>query len=156
MPPFTKTEFIWMNGELVPWADANVHVTAHALQYGTGVFEGMRSYDTPDGPAIFRLQDHMKRMVASASHYELELPFTVDQLAQGAIDVVRENKLTASYLRPIAFFDSFSFTVWPKECPVTVAIIAVPGQDYVASGPEAGIRVMISKTRRIDPSTLPP
>jgi branched-chain amino acid aminotransferase len=133
-----------------------VHVSAHALQYGTGVFEGMRSYATADGPAIFRLHDHLRRMEASAAHYEIGLPFSVEVMAQGALDVVRENKLEESYLRPIAFFDSFSFAVWPKECPIAVAIIAVPGQAYIASGPEQGVRVMVSTTRRIDASTLPP
>jgi branched-chain amino acid aminotransferase len=156
MAGFKKAQFIWMNGKLVPWDSASVHVSAHALQYGTGVFEGMRSYATDDGPAIFRLHDHLRRLEASAAHYEIELPFSVDVMAQGALDVVRENKLESSYLRPIAFFDSFSFAVWPKECPVTVAIIAVPGQTYIASGPEQGVRVTVSTTRRIDPSTLPP
>jgi branched-chain amino acid aminotransferase len=156
MAGFKKVKLIWMNGKLIPWESANVHVSAHALQYGTGVFEGMRSYETADGPAIFRLHDHMKRLQASAGYYELQLPFTVEELCQGALDVVRENDLQASYLRPIAFFDSFSFAVWPKECPVTVAIIAVPGQQYIASGPEHGVRVMLAKTRRIDESTLPP
>src|ERR671935_98968 len=108
MAGFTKTDFIWMNGRLVPWADAQIHVTAHALQYGTGVFEGMRS-----------------------------------------------NKLENAYLRPLAFFDSHSFSVWPKDCPVSVAIIAVPGRAYIQGGPESGVRVTVSTVRRIDSSALP-
>jgi branched-chain amino acid aminotransferase len=155
MAGFTKTQFIWMNGSLMPWDAAQVHVTAHALQYGTGVFEGMRSYDTPDGAAIFRLDAHIKRLAASASHYELELPYSYDQLCQASLEVVRANGLENAYLRPLAFFDSFSFSVWPKDCPVTVAIIGVPGKPYLA-GQDGGVRIMLSNTRRIDKSTLPP
>src|SRR5258708_735774 len=155
MAGFTKTQFIWMNGRLVPWDAAQVHVTAHALQYGTGVFEGMRSYDTPDGPAIFRLDAHIKRLAASASHYELELPYSYDQLCEASLEVVRANGLENAYLRPLAFFDSFSFSVWPKDCPVTVAVIGIPGKPYLA-GQDGGVRIMLSKTRRIDKSTLPP
>jgi branched-chain amino acid aminotransferase len=159
MAGFTKTQVIWMNGELIPWDTANVHVTAHALQYGTGVFEGMRSYDTPAqpaGPAIFRLDAHMRRLAASARHYEIELPFSPEQLSAAALDVVRANRLENAYLRPLAFFDSFSFSVWPKDCPVTVAIIAVPGKQYIQGGPDHGARVTVSTVRRIDASTLPP
>jgi branched-chain amino acid aminotransferase len=156
MPGFTKSQFIWMNGSMLPWDAANVHVTAHALQYGTGVFEGMRSYDTPDGPAIFRLDAHLRRMVASAEAYEIDMPYSIEQLSEASLDVVRANGLENAYLRPLAFFDSYSFSVWPKDCPVTVAIIAVPGRAYLQGGPEHGVRVMISSTRRIDVSILPP
>src|SRR5436305_14802703 len=131
MAGFTKTDFIWMNGALRPWDDANVHVTAHALQYGTGVFEGMRSYDTPDGAAIFRLDAHMRRFAASAQFYEIALPYSFDELCAAALDVIRVNGLENAYLRPLAFFDSHSFSVWPQGCPVTVAIIAVPGRAYL-------------------------
>lgn len=155
MPGFTKTQFIWMNGKLMPWDQAQVHVTAHALQYGTGVFEGMRSYDTSDGPAIFRLDAHIKRLAASAAAYELELPYSFDQLCDASLEVIRSNGLDNAYLRPLAFFDSYSFSIWPKDCPVTVAIIAVPGKPYLA-GQDAGVRIMLSKTHRIDKSTLPP
>jgi branched-chain amino acid aminotransferase len=144
MAGFTKTDFIWMNGRMVAWADAQVHVTAHALQYGTGVFEGMRSYDTPEGPAIFRLEPHLKRFVESARFYELSIPYSVEDMAAASLDVIRQNRLENAYLRPIAFFDSHSFSVWPKDCPVSVAIIAVPGRAYIQGGPEAGVRVTVS------------
>ena len=156
MPGFTKTSHIWMNGALMPWDSAQVHVTAHALQYGTGVFEGMRSYDTPDGPAIFRLDAHMKRFLASAAFYELGIPYSVAQLSAAALEVVSSNELENAYLRPLAFFDSYAFSVWPKDCPVSVAIIAVPGRAYLQGGPEHGVRVTVSTVRRIDASTLPP
>ena len=156
MPGFTKSQFIWMNGALTSWDSAQVHVSAHGLQYGTGVFEGMRSYDTPDGPAIFRLDAHMKRWAASAEAYEIALGYSIEQLSEACLEVVRVNGLENAYLRPLAFFDSYSFSVWPKDCPVTVAIIAVPGRQYLQGGPEHGVRVTISTTRRIDPSALPP
>jgi branched-chain amino acid aminotransferase len=156
MPAFAKTDVIWMNGELVSWEAARVHVTAHALQYGTGVFEGMRSYDTPRGPAIFRLDAHIRRFAASAGFYEIAWPYSFEQLCAASLDVVRANGLENAYLRPLAFFDSHSFSVWPKECPVSVAIIAVPGRAYIQGGPEHGVRVTVSTVRRIDASTLPP
>ena len=156
MPPFTKSQFIWMNGSVMPWDDAQIHVSAHGLQYGTGVFEGMRAYDTPEGPAIFRLDAHMRRLKASAEHYEIDIPYSVEQLCDASLEVIRANGLENAYLRPIAFFDSYSFSVWPKDCPVTTAIIAVPGRAYLQGGPEHGVRVMISSARRIDSSVLQP
>jgi branched-chain amino acid aminotransferase len=156
MAPFTKSQFIWMNGSLMPWDAAQIHVSAHGLQYGTGVFEGMRSYDTPDGPAIFRLDAHMHRLKASASHYEINIPYSVEQLSDASLEVIRANGLENAYLRPIAFFDSYSFSVWPKDCPVTTAIIAVPGRAYLQGGPEHGVRVMVSTARRIDAGILLP
>jgi branched-chain amino acid aminotransferase len=153
---YTPTEKIWFNGKLVAWDDAKVHVLAHGLQYGTGVFEGVRSYDTPDGAAVFRLDAHMRRFANSAQFYELALPYSFDELCAAALDVVRSNNLDNAYLRPLAFFDSHSFSVWPKDCPVSVAIIAVPGKPYIQGGPERGVRVTVSTVRRIDASTLPP
>ena len=156
MPPFTKSQFIWLNGSVMPWDDARIHVSAHGLQYGTGVFEGMRSYDTPEGAAIFRLDAHMHRLKASAAHYEIDIPYSVEQLCDASLEVIRANGLENAYLRPIAFFDSYSFSVWPKDCPVTTAIIAVPGRAYLQGGPEHGVRVMVSSVRRIDASILMP
>jgi len=120
------------------------------------VFEGMRSYDTAEGPAIFRLDAHMKRFAQSASFYELDLGYSVDELSTASLEVVRANGLDNAYLRPLAFFDSYSFSVWPKDCPVSVAIIAVPGRQYIQGGPEHGVRVTVSTVRRIDSQTLPP
>jgi branched-chain amino acid aminotransferase len=156
MAGFTTTEFIWMNGELVPWDGARVHITAHGLHYGTGVFEGMRSYDTADGPAIFRLDAHMRRLAASAEFYEIALPYSFEQLCAASLNVIRANGLENAYIRPLAFFDSRSFSVWPKDCPVSVAIIAIPGKPYIQGGPEHGVRVTVSTVRRIDSATLPP
>lgn len=156
MAAFGKSEFIWMNGKLVPWDAAQIHITAHGLHYGTGVFEGMRAYDTSEGAAIFRLDAHMHRMVASADAYEMKLPFSVEELSEAAVEVVRSNGLKNAYLRPLAFYDAHTFHVAPRGSPVSVAIIAIPGRPYIAGGVEKGTRVMLSSIRRIDASTLPP
>jgi len=140
----------------VPWDAAHISVSAHALQYGTGVFEGMRSYSTPDGPAIFRLDAHIRRLFASASFYEIPIPYTEDELSKASLEVMRANGLQDAYFRPLAFYDAHSFAIWPKGCPVSVAIIGVPGLSYIEGGPEHGARVTVSTVRRIDASTLPP
>src|SRR5919108_290704 len=100
--PITPTEKIWINGELVPWADANIHILTHSLHYGMGVFEGIRAYETDDGPGIFRLTDHMVRMHNSARIMGMELPYTVEELVDAAKLVVRVNGLPSCYVRPIA------------------------------------------------------
>jgi branched-chain amino acid aminotransferase len=151
---FTPTETIWFNGKLVPWGEAKVHVLAHALQYGTGVFEGMRSYETADGPAIFRLDAHLERFFKSAELYDLAIPYSQDALAEASLEVVRANHLEASYLRPIAFFDAATLSVWTKECPVTVAIAALPTGKYLANA-DAGVRVTVSPVRKFDNSAIP-
>jgi branched-chain amino acid aminotransferase len=156
MPPFTKTEVIWKNGTLMPWDEAQSHVSAHGLQYGTGVFEGLRSYNTALGPAIFRLEPHMKRLEASARFYEIEMGYSVPELCAAALEVVRVNKLEASYLRPLTYFDSYSLAVWPKDSPVTTVIFGIPGRAYHEGTVQKGIRVTVSTVRRIDASTLPP
>jgi branched-chain amino acid aminotransferase len=151
---FTPTDTIWFNGKLVPWNDAKVHVLAHGLQYGTGVFEGMKSYPTSDGPAIFRLDAHLERFYKSGELYDLVIPYSQATLAEASLEVVRANRLEASYLRPIAFFDAATLSVWTKECPVTVAIAAVPTGKYLANADD-GVRVTISPIRKFDNSAIP-
>ena len=151
---YTPTDTIWFNGKLVPWADANVHVLAHGLQYGTGVFEGMKSYPTADGPAIFRLDAHLERFYTSAELYDIAIPYSQHTIAEASLEVVRANKLEASYLRPVAFFDAGTLSVWTKECPVTVAIAAVPTGKYLADA-DNGVRVTVSPIRKFDNSAIP-
>jgi branched-chain amino acid aminotransferase len=151
---FTPTEKIWFNGKLVNWADAKVHVLAHGLHYGTGVFEGIRSYATPEGSAVFRLDAHLERFYQSAGMYELAIPYSSEQLANATVDIVRENGLGDAYIRPIAFFDAGSLSVWTRECPVTVAIAAFPMGKYMTNA-AGGIRVTISPIRRFDSSAIP-
>ena len=152
---FTPTEKIWFNGKLVPWNDAKVHVLAHCLHYGTGVFEGMRSYKTAEGSAVFRLDAHLKRFFESAAIYELEIPYSVEALAEATLDVVRVNRLETAYLRPIAVFDAATLSVWTKECPVTVAIAGFPIGAYLAGGLDNGVRVMISSVRKYPSNAIP-
>jgi len=151
---FTATDTIWFNGKLVPWGDAKVHVLAHGLHYGTGVFEGMRCYPTADGPAVFRLDAHLERMFKSAELYELPISYSREALAEATLDVIRSNRLDAAYIRPIAFFDVATLSVWTKECPVTVAIAAFPTGSYHANAAN-GVRVTISSIRKYDNSAIP-
>lgn len=155
MAPFVKSETIWFNGEFIPWDAARVHVMAHGLHYGTGVFEGIRSYATDDGPAVFRLDDHIARLFASAALYELEIPYTAEQLTTATLELLTRNGLTRTYIRPIAFFDAHSLTLWPRECPVSVAIAAMPLGAYLGEGLTRGVRVCISSVRRFDASAIP-
>jgi branched-chain amino acid aminotransferase len=151
---FTPTERIWFNGKLVNWNDATVHVLAHGLHYGTGVFEGMRCYATVDGPAVFRLDAHLDRLFQSAALYELELPYSKEALAEATLELIRANKLESAYLRPIAFFGAATLSVWTKECPVTVAIAGFPTGAYLP-GAENGARVTVSSIRKFDNAAIP-
>ena len=155
MAPFQKADTLWFNGAFVPWDDARVHVMAHGLHYGTGVFEGIRSYETDAGPAIFRLDDHIARLFASAALYELEIPYTAAQLAAASLELLTRNRLTRTYIRPIAFFDAHSLNLWPRECPVSVAIAAMPLGAYLGEGLTKGVRVCISSVRRFDAAAIP-
>src|SRR5262245_66054967 len=150
----TPTDTIWFNRKPVPWNHAKVHVLAHGLQYGTGVFEGMKSYPTADGPAIFRLDAHLERFYKSGELYDLAIPYSQSALADASLDVVRANKLELAYLRPVAFFDAATLSVWTKECPVTVAIAAVPTGKYLANADD-GVRVTVSPVRKFDNSAMP-
>jgi branched-chain amino acid aminotransferase len=156
MAGFDKTETIWFNGAFVPWDEARVHVMAHGLHYGTGVFEGLRSYGTPDGTAVFRLQDHITRMFESAAMYEMEIPYSAAELADATLELLRRNHLVDTYIRPIAYFDAHSLSVWPRGCPVSVAIAAMPRKGaYLGAGASEGVRVCISSVRRFDASAIP-
>src|SRR5258708_6504161 len=151
---FTPTEQIWFNGKLVPWNDAKVHVLAHGLQYGTGVFEGMKSYPTAAGPAIFRLDAHIDRFYKSAELYDLAIPYSLTTLTDASLEVIRVNKLEAAYMRPVAFCDAGTLSVWTAECPISVAIAAVPTGKYLANA-DAGVRVTISPIKKFDLSAIP-
>jgi branched-chain amino acid aminotransferase len=151
---FTPTETIWFNGRLVPWADAQVHVLAHGLHYGTGVFEGMRCYQTASGPAVFRLDAHLERFYQSAAAYELTIPYSIDQLAEATLALIRANRLENAYLRPIAFFGANTLAVWTKECPVTVAIAGFPTSKYLANA-DHGVRITISSVRKYPSNAIP-
>src|SRR5262249_52938855 len=131
-----------------------VHVLAHCLHYGSGVFEGMRCYPTADGPAVFRLDAHLERLYKSADLYELPIPYSQAELAEATLDVIRVNRLEAAYIRPIAFLDAATLSVWTKDCPVTVAIAAFPTGTYLADAAK-GVRVTVSSIRKFDNGAIP-
>ncbi|MGB3288505.1 MAG: branched-chain amino acid transaminase [Burkholderiaceae bacterium] len=141
--------FIWYDGKLVPWRDATTHVLTHSLHYGLAVFEGVRAYNTDIGTAIFRLQDHTKRLFNSAHIYQMNIPYDRDTINAAQLQVVRENKLESCYIRPLVFYGSEKMGVSPKGSTVHVAIAAWPWGAYL--GEEAlkqGIRVKISSYAR--------
>jgi branched-chain amino acid aminotransferase len=151
-----ELEKIWMNGELIDWADAKVHVGAHGLHYGSGVFEGIRAYETPKGSAVFRLTDHLSRFQNSARLLNMELPFTPQELRSASIDLIRANGVQECYLRPIAFFGYGELGVAAAGNPVDVAIMSWPWGTYLgAEGLEKGIRAKISSWERVGPNVIP-
>jgi branched-chain amino acid aminotransferase len=150
------TEKIWMNGELIDWDDAKVHVGAHGLHYGTGVFEGIRCYDTPQGPAVFRLRDHLERLHNSAKLLYMELPYSVDELRDVCKEVICANGLPSCYLRPIAFYGYGELGVQARGNPVEVVIMSWPWGTYLGDdGLQNGIRVKVSSWQRIAPNVIP-
>ncbi len=144
-----ETNKIWMNGELVDWADATVHVGTHGLHYGSGVFEGIRCYETVRGPAVFRLAEHMERLHRSAKLLYMELPYTVDELRAATWELIGANELPSCYLRPIAFSGYGQLGVAARDNPVDVAIMAWPWGSYLGEdGMRNGIRVKVSSWQR--------
>ncbi|HLX87801.1 MAG TPA: branched-chain amino acid transaminase, partial [Acidimicrobiales bacterium] len=155
--PITPTEKIWLDGELVDWDKANVHVLTHSLHYGSGVFEGIRAYPTSSGVAVFRLTDHIARLFASASVFLIDMPFNQDDLVQASKDVVRVNRLDdGCYLRPIVFLGYGEMGLNPLPCPTRVAIAAWPWGTYLGDeGVANGIRLKVSSWQRHDPNAVP-
>ncbi|MGH9070829.1 MAG: branched-chain amino acid transaminase [Acidimicrobiales bacterium] len=155
--PITATEKIWMDGSLVDWVDAKIHVLTHSLHYGSGVFEGIRAYETDEGPAIFRLTDHIARLFQSAHILMMEIPFSADELVEATKDVVRVNHLPSCYIRPIAFLGYGEMGLNPLTSKVNVAIAAWPWGTYLGDeGVANGIRCKVSSWCRADPNAFPP
>lgn len=153
---FENIKWIWKNGATLPWAEATVHVSAHGLHYGSGVFEGIRCYETEFGPAVFRLPEHLERFHSSAAVYNFEIPYTVAELSDAICDLIRVNELSSCYVRPICYMGSGSLGVHPGKCPVEVAIMAWPWGAYLGSdGIENGIRVTVSPWRKFHSSMMP-
>ncbi len=152
-----KAEWIWQSGEFVPWDEATVHVLSHGLHYGTGVFEGVRCYETEIGPAIFRHQDHVKRLITSAGLFYLDLPYPAEQIAETTRELVRRNDLKSCYIRPIAFRGYGEMGLYAKSAPVELIIAAWPWGSYLGDdGKKNGIRAKVSSWRRISASSLIP
>ena len=153
---FDESRWVWMNGELVPWRQANVHVSAHALHYGSGVFEGLRCYETADGPAVFRMEAHLQRLFASAQVYGIEIPYSVDDLAGAVRNVISHNQFTSCYVRPICFYGSDGLGLHPRNCPIEVFILAWPWATYLGSeGIESGIRATVSPWLKFHSQMMP-
>ena len=154
--PITEVEKIWMDGELVDWHDAQIHVLSHALHYGSGVFEGIRAYQTTRGAAVWHLDEHLKRLYRSAKLYHLDIPFAPEALTEGTKDVIRVNGLDSCYIRPLVFRGYGEMGVNPLDAPVNVVIAVWPWGAYL--GEEAldlGVRVKVSSWRRNSQNSLP-
>jgi branched-chain amino acid aminotransferase len=148
---------IWMDGRLVDWADANVHVLTHGLHYGYSIFEGIRSHDTPKGPAIFRLKEHIERFSNSAKVYRMRLPYSATEVERACVDLVRANGVPAVYLRPVAFSGYGEMGLDPTKSPIQVAVAAWEWGAYLgAEGVEHGVRATVSSWVRMDSRSLPP
>ncbi len=153
---FPKTEKIWHNGKFINWDDAKIHVLSHVVSYGSAVFEGIRCYSTPQGPAIFRLRDHIQRLFNSAHIYRMEIPFTPDEIFQASLELIRVNKMGACYLRPVVMRGYGSAGVNPEGCPIEVYMACWEWEKYL--GEEAqntGVDVCVSSWNRPAPNTLP-
>ncbi len=155
--PVDPTKFIWMDGELIPWEDAKIHVLTHTLHYGSGVFEGIRCYETKKGPAVFRLTEHIERLMRSAKIHMIDVPFSAEQIIEATKDTVRANELKSCYIRPIVYHGYGEMGLSPLVAPVNVSIITWKWGAYL--GDESfskGVKVMISSWRRYDANTIPP
>ena len=154
--PIEKTDKIWMDGELVAWDEARVHVLTHSLHYGSGVFEGIRTYPTTTGPAVFRLTDHIERLVDSAKLVMMEIPYSVAELVDACRLTVRASGLDSCYVRPIAFLGYGEMGLNPLPCPVSVSIAVWPWGAYLGEESLArGVRMKISSWKRMDPNVNP-
>src|SRR5205809_5211176 len=154
--PIAEVEKIWMDGELVDWADAKIHVLSHALHYGSGVFEGIRAYETARGAAVWHLEEHLHRLFRSAKLYHMDLPFSHDELVRATKELIRVNGLTSCYVRPIAFRGYGEMGVNPLNAAVNVSIAVWPWGAYLGEDAlEQGVRIKISSWRRNSQNALP-
>ena len=154
--PITEVEKIWMDGELVDWHEAKVHVLSHALHYGSGVFEGIRAYETSRGAAIWHLEEHLKWLFRSAKLYHMDVPYSQEALAEATKEVIRANGLHACYIRPLAFRGYGEMGVNPLLAPVSVVVAVWPWGAYLGDDAlEHGVRIKISSWRRNSQNALP-
>jgi branched-chain amino acid aminotransferase len=152
-----KAELIWMNGEFVPWDEANVHVLSHGLHYGSGVFEGIRCYETEKGSAIFRHREHLARLKTSAELYHLDLPFTLEEIREATKELIRRNGLASCYIRPLAFRGYGEMGLYAPKAPIEVMVAVWPWGAYLGEdGKRNGIRAKVASVRRISSDSLIP
>jgi branched-chain amino acid aminotransferase len=153
---FDQSKWVWMNGGVIPWRDATTHVSAHALHYGSGVFEGMRCYETDEGPAVFRLFEHLARLFTSAQVHGIVIPYTPAELTEAVCEIVARNEFRSCYVRPICYYGSDSLSVHPRNCPVEVVIMAWPWAAYLGDeGLKEGVRVTVSPWRKFQSRMMP-
>ena len=153
---FDKSGKIWFNGELVDWNDAQIHVLSHVVHYGSSVFEGLRCYNTEKGPAVFRLKDHMQRLINSGKVYRMEIPYTLDELCEAVKETIRANNLESCYIRPIAFRGFKELGVYPLNCPIETVVAAWEWGQYLGEDAlEQGIDICTSTWRKMAPDTMP-
>jgi branched-chain amino acid aminotransferase len=153
--PLQKTENIWHNGKLIPWDKATIHVMSHVVHYGSSVFEGVRCYAPPSGPAIFRAPEHMQRLLDSAKIYRMDVDYSVDEMVTGMIDVVKANGVWPCYVRPIVIRGYSELGVHPQNCPIEVYIANYPWGKYLGGDASEGVDVCVSTWTRLAPNTLP-
>ncbi len=155
--PLQSVDKIWMDGELVAWDDAKIHVLTHSLHYGCGVFEGTRAYETDQGAAVFRLTDHIPRLFNSAKVFLLDIPFSAEQLIEATKETIRVNELPACYIRPLVYLGYGEMGLNPLPCPVQVSIAVWPWGAYLGDeGVANGVNMKVSSWKRHDPNALPP
>ena len=155
--PITKTEKIWMDGALVDWDDARIHVLTHTLHYGCGVFEGIRAYETDRGPAVFRLTPHIKRLFRSAKIFMIDVPFTEDDIVKAVKDTVKASGLSSCYIRPLVYLGYGEMGLNPLPCPVNVSVAVWPWGAYLGDdGIANGVRMKISSWQRHGVNAMPP
>ncbi len=150
-----KSDKIWHNGNFINWDDAKIHVLSHVVNYGSSLFEGIRCYELPGGPAIFRLHEHLQRLINSAKIYRMTLPFSREELAKAAVELVQVNGMRHCYLRPIALRGYGEVGVHPKNSPIEVYIACWEWGKYLGAGADQGVDVCVSSWNRIAPNTLP-
>ena len=153
--PFAGIRWIWKNGQLIDFEKATVHVLSHAIHYGSGVFEGIRCYHTPKGPAVFRLAEHLRRLENSAKVYRMPIAFSTQELAEACCETIRANELDACYIRPIVFRGFGSLGVNPLRSPVEVFIAVWSWGKYLGEESEQGVDVCVSSWRRVSPDAMP-
>jgi branched-chain amino acid aminotransferase len=156
MARLTETEWIWRDGEFIRWKDAQVHVLSHSMQFGSSVFEGIRCYKTPQGPAIFRLQDHLQRMLTSCRIYRIDLQYSIDDLVMACCQVVERNQIESCYVRPMVVRGYGAAGMVPFDSPVEMYVPCWPWGTYLGEGAlENGIDACVSSWHRVAPNTIP-
>lgn len=153
---FDKSKWVWRNGTVVPWADATTHLSSHALHYGSGVFEGIRCYETTDGPAVFRLDEHLERFYQSAAIHGMAIPYEREELSEAICELIERNGFSACYVRPLCYYGSGSLSLHPGKCPIEVVILVWPWDAYLgADGLENGARVTVSPWMKFHSDMMP-